>query len=276
MGTSKVFIVEEGKFYGNPTGLIDIEGMNTESPEVQWEAVRETRELPIALLPHNEVMNAPGSPEFFRDPIKFGPFTGQMLLGDQLQSNLYRVDLQEVDGIRQSVALPFMQGLSSGAMRLRFNPQDSSLWIGQTGRGWRAKGGQKFSLQRLSYDSRVAVDAIQTVKATPRGFDIRFTKAQPETQGASAIMCHSWYYQDSPNYGSERLGQRSETVQNAVWNEDRTVLSIALENFRIEQHENPEFSSRIYRLDLSKTAFGNKHGEFLAKAYFTLHAIPKH
>ena len=143
VGTSKVFIVEEGKFYGNPTGLIDIEGMNTESPEVQWEAVRETRELPIALLPHNEVMNAPGSPEFFRDPIKFGPFTGQMLLGDQLQSNLYRIDLQEVDGIRQSVALPFMQGLNSGAMRLRFNPQDSSLWIGQTGRGWRAKGGQK-------------------------------------------------------------------------------------------------------------------------------------
>ena len=89
-------------------------------------------------------------------------------------------------------------------------------------------------------------------------------------------MCHSWYYQDSPEYGSERLGQRSETVQSVQWNEDRTVLSIALENFRIEQHENPEFSSRIYKLDLSKTAFGNKHGEFLAKAYFTLHAIPKH
>ena len=135
-------------------------------------------EQPILLLPHNEVMNAPGSPEFLTSKINFGPFQGQMFLGDQVQSNIYRVDTEVINKQEQAVAIPFMQGLRSGAMRLRFNPSDSSLWIGQTGRGWRSKGGSTYALQRISYDPAVPVDAIKTLKVTPQGFDIHFPQAQ--------------------------------------------------------------------------------------------------
>ncbi|WP_018971189.1 family 16 glycoside hydrolase [Rubritalea marina] len=275
VGTSKVFIVEQDKFYGNPTGLIDQKGYNTESPEVQWDAVKATRELPVMLLPHQEVMNAPGSPEWVTEAVQFGPFQGQMLLGDQLQSNIYRIDVQEVAGKRQAAAMPFMEGLDSGAMRLRFNPADSSLWIGQTGRGWRAKGGESFGFQRITFDPATQVEAIHTVEVTPTGFEVIFTQAQPEEDVTALAKISSCYYMNNATYGSPKHGERQEKVSKATWNQERTKLSLQVENFAAIPSDNPEASSRVYRIDLSRTAFGKAHGTFFAKAYYTLHALPK-
>jgi hypothetical protein len=274
VGTSKMFKVKPGKFYGNPTGLIDTPGLNTDSPEVTWDAVKETRELPILLLPHNEVMNAPGSPEFLTENINFGPFQGQIFLGDQLHSNIYRVDTQIVNGQEQAVAMPFMKGLKSGAMRLKFNPSDSSLWIGQTGRGWRSRGGSNYALQRISYNPGVVVDAIKTLKVTAKGFDVYFTQPQSGADESKNIQCHSWYYLNSSEYGSPEQGQREETVMSSAWNTDKTILHLTMKDFRIEPKQDSTDSSRVYRINLARTAFGNKNGAFLAKAYFTVHQIP--
>lgn len=273
VGTSKVFKVKKGGFHGNPNGLIDIPGKNVDSPEVKWDAVKDTREIPILLLPHGEVMNAPGSPEFLTDKIAFGPFQGQMLLGDQLQSNIYRIDTQVVDGQEQAVTIPFAEGLKSGAMRLRFNPSDSSLWIGQTGRGWRSRGGNTHALQRIVYDPKVEVDAIKTVKVTSKGFDIHFTQPQTGADECKNIECTSWYYLNSNKYGSPKQGQRQDKVLSSTWNDAKTVCSITLDNFQVKKEKSSD-SSRVYWINLAKTAFGEKHGSYFAKAYYTLHKIP--
>ena len=273
VGTSKVFKVKKGGFYGNPNGLVDMPGKNVDSPEILWDAVKDTRELPILLLPHGEVMNAPGSPDFLTDKIKFGPFTGQMFLGDQLQSNIYRIDTQVVDGQEQAVGIPFAEGLKSGAMRLKFNPSDSSLWIGQTGRGWRSRGGNTYAFQRIVYDPKVAVDAIKTVKATSKGFDIHFTKAQSGKADSSQIKCRSWFYLNSNAYGSRRQDERDEKITKVTWNADKTVCSVTLDNFEVKKAQSSD-SSRVYRISLADTDFGKKNGAFFAKAYYTLHKIP--
>ena len=64
-----------------------------------------------------------------------------MLIGDQTQSNLLRVVIQKVDDVEQGSVMPFFEGLESGVMRPVFLP-DGSLLLGQTGRGWQAKGGK--------------------------------------------------------------------------------------------------------------------------------------
>ena len=274
VGTSKMFKVKKGKFYGNPTGLLDTPGLNVDSPETKWAAVKDRREQPILLLPHNEVMNAPGSPEFLTSKINFGPFQGQMFLGDQVQSNIYRVDTEVINKQEQAVAIPFMQGLRSGAMRLRFNPSDSSLWIGQTGRGWRSKGGSTYALQRISYDPAVPVDAIKTLKVTPQGFDIHFTQAQSGADETQNVKCHSWYYLNSEKYGSPEQGKREESITASHWNAEKTILHLTLKDFKVAQKKDSSDSSRVYELNLAQTAFGKKNGTFLAKAYYTLHHIP--
>lgn len=274
VGTSKMFKVHKGKFYGNPTGLIDLPGKNVSSPDVQWDAVKDSRELPFVLLPHGEVMNTPGSPEFLTDKINFGPFQGQMFLGDQMQSNIYRIDSQVVDGQEQAVAIPFAEGLESGAVRIRFNPADSSLWIGQTGRGWRALGGQLAAFQRIVYDPSVTVDAIKTVKVTAEGFDIHFTQPQSGADEAANIECDSWYYINSAKYGSPREGVRKEKVSSTRWNAEKTICHVTLDDFKVKRAQS-DHSARVFRLNLANTAYGKKHGPFLSKAYYTLYKIPK-
>ncbi len=279
VGTSKLFKVKRGKFYGNPTGLLDTPGQNVDSPETKWEAVKDSRELPVVLFPHGRVMNGPGSPEFLTDKVRFGPFEGQMFVGDQTKSNIYRVDTEVVDGQEQGVVIPFADQLKSGAMRLRFDPADSSLWIGQTGRGWRSQGGYEHALQRIVFDVNSKVNAIKTVRVTGVGFDVHFTQPQDGTEDYGGMRCSSWFYANSHEYGSKQYGRRDEKVSRFSWNAEKTVCSIELENFSVGEEASgvptSSDSSRVYFIDLEKTAFSRKAAPHFAKAYYTLHRIPK-
>jgi cytochrome c2 len=280
VGTSKIFKVQKDKFYGNPTGLLDIPGMNVDSPETKWAAVKDKREKPVVLLPHGKVMNSPGSPEYLTDKFTFGPFENQMFLGDQTKSNIYRIDTEVVDGQEQGVAMPFAENLKSGAMRLRFDPADSSLWIGQTGRGWQASGGSEYALQRIVFDPKATVNAIKTVRVTKDGFEIHFTQPQEKTDDFGNISCASWYYSNSQEYGSPARDQRQEKILSRTWNDTKTVCTISIENFHVPKSEPTDIpesssSSRVYFIDLEKTPFAQKSVPQFAKAYYTLHKIPQ-
>ena len=272
VGTSKVYTVKEGGFYGNPTGLVDIPGMTPQNSEIQWESMKDKCELAMILLPHNEVMNAPGNPTWDKTKGAFGPFAGQMFLGDQTQSCIYRIDTEKVKGVAQGVAIPFADKLASGVMRLTFSPKDNSLWVGQTGRGWRSRGGAESSLQRITFEGGVP-NAIKTVKVTAKGFDVHFTLPQT-IENFGTIACESWFYNDSPNYGSKELGKRQEAIDSTTWSADKKTCSIAFSSFVLESTEDNTNTSRVYRLDLKNTLFGKAVGPFLAKAYYTLNAIP--
>ncbi len=90
---------------------------------------------------------------------------------------------------------------------------------------------------------------------------------------ASQIECTSWYYLNSNKYGSPKQGQRQEKVLKGKWNDAKTVCSITLDKFQVKKEKSSD-SSRVYRINLSNTEFGKKHGAFFAKAYYTLHIIP--
>ena len=57
----------------------------------------------------------------------FGPFAGQLLIGDQGQSKIMRVAMEKVKGEYQGVAFDFRGGFQSGVMRLVFAPDGSLL-----------------------------------------------------------------------------------------------------------------------------------------------------
>lgn len=280
VGTSKIFKVQKGKFYGNPTGLLDIPGLNVNSPETKWDAVKDKRERPLILLPQGMVMNSPGSTEFLTEKFTFGPFENQMFLGDQTKSNIYRVDTEVIDGLEQGVVMPFAEKLKSGAMRLRFDPADSSLWIGQTGRGWGASGGKEYALQRIVFDPKAKVNALKTVRVKKEGFEIHFTQPQEKTDDFGSITCSSWFYSNSQEYGSAQRGLRNEKILSSTWNEDKTICTISIENFHVPEKEtdpvpNSSPDVRVYLIDLQKTPFAQKSVPQFAKAYYTLRKIPQ-
>lgn len=275
VATSKLFELKKDHFYGHPAGLVDLPGMTPDSPEIQYDAVADKREKAAVLFPHNKVANSPGNPAWITQP-KFGPFVGEMLIGDQTQSNLLRVVTEKVNGQDQGSVMPFFEGLESGVMRPVFLP-DGSLLLGQTGRGWQAKGGKVASLQHVRWDGKTVAPAISSVSATSDGFKIALT--QPLGNGVSpeilksALNLESWTYRDAPDYGSPELGTRSEATAGIAVSADRKSVTVTLANLDLTP-VHPRQTARVYHLKLaSATLFeANAPGEM--HAYYTLYAFP--
>lgn len=272
VSTSKLFLVREGAFYGHPSGLVDLPDMTPASADIQWERVKDKREAAVLLFPHNRVANAPGHPVWDTTGGKFGPFAGQMLVGDQTQSNLLRVTTEQAGDVRQGVVIPFMGNLASGVMRAVFLP-DNSLLVGQTGRGWQAKGGHVASLQRIRWDGQTVAPAIHNVSVTGDGFAVTLT--QPLKAGVSAqtvsevLSINSWLYRDAPDYGSPEMDLRDEAF-NLSLSEDRQTLQVSL--VTTEQPTiHPEQTARVYHLSLAAAGFFEMPAAEQLDAYYSLY-----
>src|SRR5690554_5091627 len=275
VSTSKLFVLEQGKFYGHPSSLVDLPGMKPDSPEIQWPKVADTREPAILLLPHNRVANSPGHPLWDTTGGKFGPFAGQMLIGDQTQSNLLRITTEQVGDHQQGVVMPFMAGLESGVMRGVFLP-DNSLLVGQTGRGWQAKGGHVAALQRIRWDGKTVPVAIDTVEATASGFTVRFTQPLKTTdteQLSQALAVNSWVYRDAPDYGSPELDTRQESFSVSLA-DDGLALTLALENTE-QPVVHPQQTARVYHLELNPDGLFSAAAGAPLQAYYTLYEFAK-
>lgn len=275
MGTSKVFVIEKDKFYGHPSGLVDLPGMTPDSPEITWDKVQNKRTNAIILLPHNRVANSPGNPAWITHK-KFGPFAQQMLMGDQTQSNLLRIAVQNVDGIEQGSVMPFIDGLESGVMRPLFL-KDGSLLLGQTGRGWQAKGGHVASLQRVIWDGKTVSPAIIQMLATPTGFAIEFTQTLSDKITAeelkSLLLLESWVYRDAPDYGSDELDLTQEPIKSISVSADRKTVTIDLPSFAQKQ-VHPQQTARVYHVQLKTKTVFEKNAVEKMDAYYTLYKFP--
>jgi len=135
----------------------------------------------------------------------FGPYEGQLLVGDFGTSSILRVALEKVNGDWQGAVWPFAKGFLSGVNRLTFGP-DRKLYVGCLRRGWSSSGPQDFSLERVSWtgDGTNAPFEVLRVQARPDGFELRFTAP---VDSASAASPESWSvtqfgYKFHETYGS--------------------------------------------------------------------------
>jgi cytochrome c553 len=176
--TSALIHVERGAFHGHPDSLKwhpELRDRGLSAAEVS-----RLRRPPAVYLPRGLMGTSPGQPVWDQTGGRFGPFTGQVFLGD-VSAVLMRIDLEKVGGSYQGTAFPFLrgQGLRLGGMRHAFGP-DGALYLGQTVRGWMPTGGNE-GLQRITWDGSPPVE-ILTQRLAERGFVLTFT----EPMGAAA------------------------------------------------------------------------------------------
>jgi hypothetical protein len=227
-------------------------------------------------LPHGKFANSPGNPVWDLTGGKFGPYGRQMFIGDQTLSTLLRVAIETVDGIEQGSVMPFSFGLASGVMRPVFLP-DGSLLVGQTGRGWSAKGGSQDRLQRISYDGKTVPADILRVTADSKGFHVEFTQplseGVSEAQLAAAWKATTWFYTDGLPYGSAEHERRDVKVTSTAIAKDRRSAKLGLEGFGGEGR----WVDRIYHLRIEDTSslFAPASVWKKLECYHTLRAIPK-
>jgi len=184
----------------------------------------------VVLFPHDIIANSPSQPVWDTSSGKFGPFEGQLFVGEMNEGRLIRVMLEKVGGEFQGACIPFFdnKGLRKGNNRLAFAP-DGSLWVGQNSHGWLGDEG----IQRIVFNKSQPFD-IYTMSLTESGFDLVFTKPikNKHTTDSAAYSVTRYYYEYHKKYGSDRIGSEQVAVKDIHISSDRKKVSLTLSELK--------------------------------------------
>lgn len=189
-------------------------------------------QLPSVILPHGILGISTSEIKKDNTQGKFGPFSGQILIGDMGQSKIMRVVLEKVKGAYQGVAFDFRSGFQSGVMRMDFD-SEGNLFVGETNRGWGSAGTTNSGLQFLTWTGRVPFE-MKTVKAMPDGFEIEFTKPvdMDTAENLGSYIGKSYIYKYHAAYGSPQTNIEDVNIKGVMVSEDGLKVRLATDNLR--------------------------------------------
>lgn len=164
---------------------------------------------------------------------KFGPFEGQMFVGDQGHSKIMRVFMEKVNGVYQGASFGFKEGFSSGILKMIWG-SDSNMFVGMTSRGWSSTGEEDYGLQRLVWTGKTPFE-IKTIKAQDDGFLVEFTKPVNKKLASKTssydIKTFNYHYHNT--YGSPIVDQQNAMIHMAHVAEDGLSVKLMVHGMRL-------------------------------------------
>jgi hypothetical protein len=222
--------------------------------------------LPAVWFPYDKMGRSASGFAWDTTGGKFGPFEGQIFVGDQHHASVMRVDLEKVDGLWQGACFPFREGLQCGVIRVAFAP-DGSLIVGQTNRGWASRGSKPYGVERLRFTGEAPFE-IRSMKALADGFRLEFT--QP-VDAATAIDPSSYSmtrytYRHHSDYGSPEILAEPCPIESVSVAPDGLSVELSVGNRR-----------ELFVHELLAEGVRSAQGRPLLhpEAYYTLNRIPK-
>ncbi len=298
MGSGYLAHVEKGDFLGHPAGLrwagrpespvkvreediysrVDPRTSPDGGPYVKPENLPERGKalfeiakevpgikLPAVWLPHGILGISTSDIITIPKDSHFGPFGGQLLVGDEGQSKISRVFLEKVKGQYQGGAVLFREGFRSGVMRMTWG-HDGSLYVGQTNRGWGSTGPDDYALQRVVYTGRNPFEILK-ISAQPDGFEIEFTQPvdKVSAEDVNGYDITGFIYKYHPVYGSPVIDDQNCAIKGIKVSPDGKKVRLLVEGLREK-----------YIHEVKLTGLTNREGSKLLHntAYYTLNAVP--
>lgn len=269
-----VFHLRPGAFYGNqqalgthdlpdaPFQLSSVPPADVLLPE----ALESSPEfVPAAVwLPYNKMGRSGTDVQVIDADGAFGPFDGQLLVGEFTNCEVNRVFLEKVDGEYQGACFPFLRGFPSAVLRLAFAP-DGSLFVGMTNRGWSSLGNRSYGLMRVRHTGETPF-SIREMRARPNGFELAFTKPVDPATVAEAFSMISYTYLYSSAYGSEEHDTEQLRIVSAEPGEGGKTVRLVVEGLR------PYYVHEL-RAEGLRAADGSELD--YPDAYYTLNRIPE-
>jgi len=299
-GSGGIFHLTKGSFTGHPAGLrwsghenspvkisteqlyskVDARQIKREGAFIKPENISDEKNpdllydvkkdfpatrTPAVWLPHG-VLGISNS-EIIRDETagKFGPFAGQIFVGDQGQSKIMRVVMEKVKGEFQGVAFDFKSGFQSGVLRMNWG-HDGSLYAGLTNRGWGSAGTTTAGLQRLVWTGKIPME-MKAVSARPDGFEIEFTHPVDKltAENLDSYFGRSYIYKYHPVYGSPTINEEKLSFKGVKVSDDGMRVYVVVDNLR-----------QYYLHEIILSGIRSKDGLPVLHntAYYTLNNIP--
>ncbi|WP_234734066.1 plastocyanin/azurin family copper-binding protein [Tellurirhabdus bombi] len=251
VGSGRMTELKRGDFAGNPEGLrwsgepgspltlklSDVPSTGKPMHEVAKSVPN--LKVPAIWFPHT--LMGISTSDIAEDTTRhrFGPFDGQLFVGDQGHSTVMRVFLEKVNGEYQGACFPFRQGFMSGILRLRWG-LDGSLFAGMTSRGWSATGKAPFGVQRLVWTGKTPFE-MKAIRSMPDGFEVEFTLPvdRKTAENSNSYTLSSFTYKYHSTYGSPIEDARELPIRGIVVAEDglkaRIVVDTTLREGYIHQ-----------------------------------------
>ncbi len=196
---------------------------------------------------------------------KFGPFAGQLFVGEFTMSAINRVFLERVGGEYQGACFPFLGNFDCAVLQMAFLP-DGSLVAGETNRGWNSLGSRSFGLQRVRWNGGTPFE-IQKMEAMPDGF--RFTFTQPANgsslTAAASYTASSYTFLYHSKYGSPEVETAPVTVRSAVAASDGRTVELHCDGLR---------AGYVHEFHLTGVQSAGGSPLVHAEAYYTLNRLP--
>ena len=262
IGACKLNHLQPGRYYGYPSGY--------PAPKEDY-GKKKDFQPPALWFPKKLAPSASGFITISND--RFGPFTGQMLVGDFQNAVVLRVFLEKVGGEWQGVVWPFAKGFFSGVNRLSMGP-DGKLYIGGLkNRAWPSLGPREFSLDRLSFTGGNPFE-VKEVRARPDGFELILSQPVDAAIAENAdnydvaqftYLYHQPYGSPEVDHSGKKDSASPIPVTRVVVSPDHFKVQLTLEGLRTG------YVTRVRVLDV-KSAQGSSlwHDTF----YYTLNQLP--
>lgn len=228
IGVCKINHIEWGKSYGYRNSYPE--------PKELWDNPP-LEKMPAVWLPYHLAPSASGITTIETDD--FGPFKGQMLVGDFQFGTALRVYLEKVNGVWQGVVWPFAEGFNGPVNRLSMGP-DGRLYAGGCRRTWPAAKPQEYSLDRVTYTGSMPFE-VERVHALAEGFELIFTEPVDRNSAIEprSYAVSQFNYRHHATYGSpifNHLGEQDQETELPVSGVEVSVdgmsLALKIENLR--------------------------------------------
>ncbi len=276
-GASKLALLRPGSFQGHPHGIESCRDplwpYGYPGPVPDGVLMGEVRaqipsfEMPAVWFPRDRMGRAPAGMAWDTTEGGFGPFPGQLFVGDQYEASVMRVSLERVNGHWQGACYPFRRGLGCGVVRVAFAP-DGSLLVGGTDRGWDSIGtnGLGYSFERLVWSGEVPFE-LRTMSARSDGFRLSFTAPVDRAlaSDASLYQLESYTYLLHASYGSPEVERESLAVEEARVSADGRSVTLRVRGLR------PGF---VHQLTFPGLRSAEGAAPWHDRAYYTLVEIP--
>lgn len=197
---------------------------------------------------------------------EFGPFAGQVFIGDYTLSIVMRAEMEKVNGVYQGACFPFRQGFATGIIGGTLTPS-GHIFVGGSKRGWPVRGLSENALQRVDWTGAVPFE-IHTMHAKPDGFELRFTAAVDAKTASdpSSYAMETFTHIYHAGYGSPEVDQTEPHVTAAVVSNDGLTVRLIVDKLVL---------GHIHELHLPGLRDHNGQPLLHDVAYYTLNQIPK-
>ncbi len=243
VGSGRMTHIEKGDFVGHPEGLkwtkesgsplkLAMQDIKDTVETTLYEYAQQQSELkpPSVWFPHT--LMGISTSDIAVVPNDFGPFAGQLLVGDQGHSKIMRVFQEKVNNTYQGACFGFKEGFSSGLLRFKWS-EDNKLYVGMTNRGWASTGKAPYGLQRLEWTGNIPFE-MKAIRAQSNGFEIEFTQPVDRKTAANpeSYKITDFNYKYHHLYGSPPILQEERTVFKVEVAQDGLKARLYVEGLR--------------------------------------------